>query len=269
MTPPNESPYLEISNEKYKFFAGDPKEQMPLLISEGRTPVSVHEAMLKRVEVINQSLKSYSTHRAWKYGSEQPTKRFSYHDIKSVGIISRWWNHIDTGDGLLYHPDGRIKVVLDAAPLQKLNRRSRLEAYGRVKVTEEDYDQLEGEELTRKQSLKFFEGRFNNHGFTSTGQVVNDPVWKALSRDPLLLREYAKYCEWWTKHSDTLGNLKDEIRAFHRYVPMPPEETPALGLVPFWDLMAWGTCYGVDGFLTDYCWLVGKEKSTLEEKVRV
>src|SRR3989338_9383475 len=83
----------------YKEFYGRSTEQMPRLIAEGRTPLSIAGLMRRRLEVLNSS-----------------------DDVRN----SFWDNYFDTGDGIAYHPDGRGKIVLDAKPLRELTPSSQL-----------------------------------------------------------------------------------------------------------------------------------------------
>ena len=71
--------------DKFKEFYGRGIEQMPKLLGEGRTPLSSAGLMERRLEVLTAS-----------------------DDVKDA-----WWgDYFDTGDGILYHPDGRIKIEL-------------------------------------------------------------------------------------------------------------------------------------------------------------
>ena len=80
--------------EKFKEFYGRNIDQMPELIKEGRAPLSTAGLMKRRLEVLTAS-----------------------EDVKGA-----WWdNYFDTGDAVIYHPDGRFKVVLNAEPMKELN----------------------------------------------------------------------------------------------------------------------------------------------------
>ncbi len=78
---------LNEPTEKFKEFYGRNIDQMPELIKEGRAPLSVAGLMRRRLEVLTAS-----------------------EDVKDA-----WWsNYFDTWDTVIYHPDGKFKVVLNA-----------------------------------------------------------------------------------------------------------------------------------------------------------
>lgn len=52
---------------------------------------------------------------------------------------------LDTRDGIVYHPSGKIKICLDPEPLLKLDNSSKLEK-GALVISEEEYEFLDGEE---------------------------------------------------------------------------------------------------------------------------
>ena len=85
----------------YQEFYGANTAQMPLLAKSGRVPMSVAGLMDRRLEV--------------KDAKYSPEVRAAWHD-----------NNFDTGDGILYHPDGKIKVVPDAQIMRGINSESKL-----------------------------------------------------------------------------------------------------------------------------------------------
>src|SRR3990167_11287530 len=110
----------------YKEFYGRSTEQMPRLIAEGRTPLSIAGLMRRRLEVLNSS-----------------------DEVRN----SFWDNYFDTGDGIAYHPDGRGKIVLDAQPLRELTPSSQLRN-GALVLPSGVYDRLEGVEFSREDLAK-------------------------------------------------------------------------------------------------------------------
>lgn len=95
---------LRLKTENYREFFGRITEQIPKLIAEGRTLLSVSELMKKRLEVLNPLNDNYD---------------------KEVEELF-WDRDFDTGDCIAHHPDGIAKIVLDAQPLRELNPESRL-----------------------------------------------------------------------------------------------------------------------------------------------
>ena len=113
----------------YKEFYGSNTGQMPLLVKDGRVPMSVNGLMQRRLEVQDKGIFSDEVRSAW-------------HD-----------SYFDTGDGVVYHPDGRIKVVHDARPLREMNSESQL-VNGALVLPDGLYEKLEGQEFTRKEHSK-------------------------------------------------------------------------------------------------------------------
>ena len=142
--------------EAFKEFYGKNVEQMPKLIAEGRTPMSVAQLMQRRLDV-----------------------RGASEDVKSAWMD----NYFETGDAVVYHPDGRVKIVLDSQHLRDMTLESKIER-GVLVLTRDAYDDLEGEE---------FEGR--NFGKVcerlSREEAKAHPVWRVLAREQALLNEYA------------------------------------------------------------------------------
>jgi len=150
---------LQLNALNYKEFYGRSTEQMPILIAEGRTPLSIAGLMRRRLEVLNSS----------------DEVRNSY-----------WDNYFDTGDGIAYHPEGRGKIVLDAQPLRELTPSSQLRN-GALVLPSGVYDRLEGVEFSREDLAKYITG-----GRLKQGNVKKNRVWQVLARDENLLNDYAK-----------------------------------------------------------------------------
>src|SRR3990167_6351666 len=141
---------LQLNALNYKEFYGRSTEQMPILIAEGRTPLSIAGLMRRRLEVLNSS---------------DEVKRFY------------WDNYFDTGDGIAYHPDGRGKIVLDAQPLRELTPSSQLRD-GALILSPSVYDGLEGVQFSREDLAKYITGER-----LKQGDVRKNKVWQALARD--------------------------------------------------------------------------------------
>ncbi|PIZ82764.1 hypothetical protein COX97_03145, partial [Candidatus Pacearchaeota archaeon CG_4_10_14_0_2_um_filter_05_32_18] len=109
---------LNETREAYREFYGRNVEQMPKLIAEGRVPMSVAGLMQRRLDVRNSDA-----------------------DIKGSYID----NYFDTSDAVVYHPDGRVKIVLDSQTLRDITPQSKL-INGALVLTEDAYNALQGEE---------------------------------------------------------------------------------------------------------------------------
>lgn len=149
---------LNTSREPFKEFYGQNVKQMPKLIAEGRVPMNTAQLMQKRLDVRNSDPK----------------------------VKDPWMNnYFDTGDGIVYHPDGRVKVVLDSQHLRDMTPESPRNG-GALIIGEDVYNTLEGEEF-KKGKL----GKVNER--MSKADIKADPKWKVLAREQALLDDYADY----------------------------------------------------------------------------
>lgn len=141
--------------ERFKEFYGRNTEQMPKLIAEDRVPMSVAGLMQRRLDVRNAS-----------------------EDVKNYWMD----NFFNTGDAAVYHPDGRVKIVLDSQYLREMTPDTQRNG-GALVLTEDIYNSLEGEEFKKGKLGKTDE-------WISKKDVKNHGVWKALARDQSLLDDY-------------------------------------------------------------------------------
>jgi len=149
---------LNTSREAYQEFYGRNTEKMQELVADGRVPMSVAGLMQRRLDVRNSDDK----------------------------VKSAWMdNYFDIGDAVVYHPDGRVKIVLDSEDLRNMTPDTPRNG-GALMVAPEAYDALQGEEF-KKGKL----GRTED--WMSREDVKAHPVWKVLARDQALLNDYADY----------------------------------------------------------------------------
>ena len=142
----------------YKEFYGRNTKQMPILIAEGRVPMNVAQLMQKRLDMRNDQK-----------------------DIKTFWMD----NYFEVGDAIAYHPNGKMKVVLDSQILREMTSKTQM-VDGVLLLGEDVYDVLEGEE--------FKEGKLGEtESWLSRKDVKAHPVWKALARDQELLNDYVDY----------------------------------------------------------------------------
>lgn len=154
---------FKLNEDGFKEFYGSENKQMPKLIEEGRIPLSVAGLMQKRLEVLAGSSDEKKT--AW------------------------WDNYFYTGDGLFYHPNGNIKVVLGAQPIRDLTPYSNIVDGALVLDRYRDssiavYSSLDGAEFRRSDWEKHV-GRL-----LTKEEVKKHPIWNALAGDKALLNEY-------------------------------------------------------------------------------
>ncbi|MEK6926405.1 MAG: hypothetical protein AABW50_03955 [Nanoarchaeota archaeon] len=147
---------LNPSPKNYKDFYGRNVDQMPKLIAEGRTPLSVAGLMEVRL----------------KYGKE----------------LRDWMNnYFDTGDGVIYHPDGRIKIVHDSQLIRELSPKSPLKNSALV-LEDGVYGSVQGQEFKKSDFEKYTGKKL------SAKAVKKNPLWQALARgDQNLLNEYTNF----------------------------------------------------------------------------
>ena len=149
---------LNTSRKAYQEFDGRNTEKMQKLVADGRVPMSVAGLMQRRLDVRNSDDK----------------------------VKSAWMdNYFDTGDAAVYHPDGRVKIVLDSQDLRNMTPDTHRNG-GALIVTPEAYGILQGEEF-KKDKL----GKTGN--WMSREEVKAHPVWKVLARDQGLLNDYTDY----------------------------------------------------------------------------
>jgi hypothetical protein len=146
------------TREAYKEFYGRNTEQMPKLIADDRVPMNVSQLMQRRLNTQNSDA-----------------------DVKS-SYLDNWF---DTGDAVVYHPGGRVKIVLDSQDLRDITSDSQLRS-GALVLTEDIYNNLQGEEFKKGKLGKVDE-------WLSREAVKSHPVWKVLARDQGLLNDYADY----------------------------------------------------------------------------
>ena len=153
---------LNESVEKFKEFYGRNIDQMPKLLGEGRIPLSGAGIMERRLEVLTVSEE----------------------------VRDAWWRHyFDTGDAVIYHPDGRFKVVTgnNAEPVWKeLNPKSKL-SIGALVLPDGMYDKFNGESFTREEIKRYGIAE----KLLTKDEAKANPIWKALAKgDQTLLDSY-------------------------------------------------------------------------------
>ena len=157
-------------NETGKLYKAFPKrgsapntKQMPKLIADGRVPMNNAQFMQRRIDVRNAP----------------------------DNVKNSWMNnYFDTGDAVVYHPDGRgswdrLKIDLDSQHLREMNSKT-LRNWGALILKPEQYNAIDGEEFTKNQLGKINEG-------LSESEAKTHPIWRVLARDQELLNDYADF----------------------------------------------------------------------------
>ena len=146
---------LNAIPESYKEFYGKNAEQMSKLIADGRVPMNTSQLMQIRLDSRN-------------YPEE---------------VKTAWMdNFFDTGDAVIYHPNGDVKIVLDSQALREMTYKSPRNI-GALVLDEDVYKTLQGE--------VFKKGKFGkiNDGMSREDVKVH-PIWRVLARDQALLNDY-------------------------------------------------------------------------------
>ena len=180
---------LQLNEPRLEYFNGRSVDQMPNLIAKGRLPLSASGLMQRRLQA--------------QYGS-------------SAVRDSLMHNYFDTGDGVAYHPDGRIKVVNDAKHLREMNSESNL-VNGALVLPDRIYEKLEGQEFTRKDIQKYVGDAL------SSKDAKSNPLWQALARDQKLLNEYVDLI--FSQAKQQFSNYKN-MGVYVSDIPESPEMRP-------------------------------------------
>ena len=144
---------------RYNEFFGRYQEQMPQLITAGRSPMTVADLMRRRLEVA---------------GSNDPTLRSAWLD-----------NYFDTSDAIVYHPSGKVKIVPDAPSLRECCAESEL-TDGALRIDDAVYRSLAGLECRRDAIVASMN--------LTKREVWESPVWQTLAGDnEYLLRAYTDF----------------------------------------------------------------------------
>lgn len=152
----------EVPIKKYEEFRGSILTQMPLLVAQGLVPINVSQSMEQRLAYI--------------YGP-------ATNKNAKTGLINEQHR---TGDAILYHPNGDVKVVLDCSILREINEKSlRGRFFGELIIEKDVYRALHGEVLR--------EENFQCSTDLSQRQVLSHPLWQILARDKKLLNDYTDF----------------------------------------------------------------------------
>lgn len=97
-------------------------------------------------------------------------------------------NFYDTSDSTMYHPDGRVKIVLDSKNIYNLNSESKIKYNGSLILPSNSFQNTEGFEFSKDDVNKYCEI------YLTKKQVLENPFWLALfNEDKHLLKEFRDY----------------------------------------------------------------------------
>jgi len=138
---------------EFRVFEGPACEQMPKLMRAGHVPAGAAEIMRGRLE----------------------------------GTLS-FDEHYDSGDAIIYYPDGRIKLVWDSKHLCKLTPKSQLAA-GDIMLPHGMGESIDGKLLMRDEVEEYTGKEHSKEG------AQGNPFWQWFARgDNYLLCEYIDRC---------------------------------------------------------------------------
>jgi hypothetical protein len=160
---------LNATPEAYKEFYGRNTEQMPKLVAEGRVPMNASQLMQRRLDYRNGPA-----------------------EVKTAWMN----NYFDTGDVVVYHPSGDVKIIYTTNNDGSLTSEGRIllpmmtpesqRNSGALVLGEDVYKALQGE--------VFKKGKLGKTGdWMSKTDVKAHPVWKVLARDQALLNDYTDF----------------------------------------------------------------------------
>ena len=156
----------------FEVYEGRNVDRMPDLVKDGRIPMSSRAIMRRRLDVLNRK-------------AETPQEEKANEKMKDSWLN----NYVDTGDAVFYHPDGGVKIVLDAPIMRELTSESPLIA-GTLKLGE-----IKDESVARYEALDVPELQRKDLGTLrkslTLAQAKNHPTWKILADgDQGLLNDY-------------------------------------------------------------------------------
>ncbi|MFH0798474.1 MAG: hypothetical protein V1906_03625 [Candidatus Woesearchaeota archaeon] len=177
---------------KYREYIGTCIDSMRLIRAHSREPMTFHELMARRVEVL---------------GSDS-------------GVYDSWWdNDFSTDDAIAFHPDGKIKVVRDSARLKGITADCKLEN-GFMALEDGEYESFDGLEMT----LFRLERKYGLNRQLSKDEALKHPIWNYLARDDEIFSAYAEIM--FTKAVVQLQNAGNMGFFFYEYT-----ESPSISMV--------------------------------------
>jgi len=145
----------------YKSFNGSVMSALHEMESPKRTPLSIEDIMRARLE----------------HGRG----------------LEGWSVRFNTSDAIVYHPDGRIKIVLDSEDLKNVNEHSHFIG-GLLALPDGSYDSLDGLEFSPEKVKDYSKRREDQYLGSQTKEgAKSDLIWNAVARDKKLLDDYVDF----------------------------------------------------------------------------
>ncbi len=122
-------------------------------------------------------------------------------------LFSLDWSYplVSTRDGFAYHPDGRVKVVLDAQPFLDISRQNRVR-HGALVLEAGVYETLPGREFKKEELARLTEI------VLAEEDALKNPILRLLARDDALLKATADALYQRPLYAGEKKGIKVEVR---------------------------------------------------------
>ncbi len=166
-------------------------DKMPELLEYNRLPLSVSGFMKLRLKALDLYASILENPKDSTPEYKREVVKF-FHDL--------WGNYADTGDGILYHPDGKIRTDLDSESLRQINPKSKMTPDGAVRLKSGLYAASKMPELSKEEVQKYT-GKLH-----SGEEALDNKLWRVFARDPN---------EVLTQYAEDPALLKTYVKAFN------------------------------------------------------
>lgn len=227
------------------------------LRKQKRKALSVSRLMQRRVDVLDDFLENQlpSVEQVKKLEASARKKGsvINGHNLDKLRspvedkVLEAWWNEFyTTADAILTHPDGRVKLVLDAYPLVKGKNWKSLRN-GDLVLPDGYFDRLKGNnvrQFSRRQLQRYAER------LHFAAEARKNPMWRFLARKEAVLDSYidavfVKRKRW-----------KSDTRRKEMPIYVTPSSVPTLRFWNIFDIMDRSSARGTG--LGRYAHMVGE-----------
>jgi hypothetical protein len=160
---------------------------------QGMRPLKVEELIMARLEAAKQS-------------------------DKKLGEILN--SHTGTIDAILYHPDGRIKLLTNPDAVIPICLKCK-SVYDSYELFEGMFEQTPSIEFQTQTPSCLLDGKYRLNTGLIEEEVLSHPIWEALVKDRQVLKEYMTLTKEKSQHLH--GPLSDNARKFFEKTSSPDE----------------------------------------------
>jgi len=225
---------------KYQLFNGKNTEQMPLLLIEGQNPLLLLDCMKWKLEALTNE------------------------DMSTQEKETRLNTYVDLGEGIAYHPSGNLKIVFGTPALWSfITPKSKLSERALV-LTEKEYGELSGVELSRKEAKKYTEK------WLTQEQVRNNKLWKILTHNPNEVpKEFAEESSLLEEYTDRIFSEAKKRYTYNENMGIfflgSVQEQPTLRLWFVGGLDCRSGVSGIGGLLSRHGCFVGYTEGAMQK----